>query len=295
MKKMIFVVFTAVLLSACQVERQYDASGNFEAAEITISAEATGRILALDIREGQEIIAGQKVGSIDSMQIYLSKLQLEKNILAVTKNRPDLQKQISALETQIRKQKTEQNRVQKLFNDGAATNKQLDDINAQIEILENQLEAQKSSLQNSVLSIDAQTSSIEMQIAQIEDKLAKCSVFSPISGTVLAKYVNVCEYVVTGKPLFKVADLHNIYMRAYLTSAQLSKIKIGQHVKIFADFGGNNTREYNGIIEWISSKSEFTPKNIPTDKELENIVYAVKITVKNDGYIKIGMYGRIKL
>ncbi len=295
MKKMIFVVFTAVLLSACQVERQYDASGNFEAAEITISAEATGRILALDIREGQEIIAGQKVGSIDSMQIYLSKLQLEKNILAVTKNRPDLQKQISALETQIRKQKTEQNRVQKLFNDGAATNKQLDDINAQIEILENQLEAQKSSLQNSVLSIDAQTSSIEMQIAQIEDKLAKCSVFSPISGTVLAKYVNVGEYVVTGKPLFKVADLHNIYMRAYLTSAQLSKIKIGQHVKIFADFGGNNTREYNGIIEWISSKSEFTPKNIPTDKELENIVYAVKITVKNDGYIKIGMYGRIKL
>ena len=253
MKKMIFVVFTAVLLSACQVERQYDASGNFEAAEITISAEATGRILALDIREGQEIIAGQKVGSIDSMQIYLSKLQLEKNILAVTKNRPDLQKQISALETQIRKQKTEQNRVQKLFNDGAATNKQLDDINAQIEILENQLEAQKSSLQNSVLSIDAQTSSIEMQIAQIEDKLAKCSVFSPISGTVLAKYVNVGEYVVTGKPLFKVADLHNIYMRAYLTSAQLSKIKIGQHVKIFADFGGNNTREYNGIIESISS------------------------------------------
>lgn len=295
MKKTILFVALIFILSNCvNKNNEYDAEGSFESVEITVSAEATGKILDLDITEGQKIDSGQKVGSIDSIQLYLMKLQLEKSVESVKSKSPDIKKQILVLEEQINKQKNERERINKLLKDGAATTKQLDDITAQITLLERQLEAQKSTLRKSQLSIDAQSSSMDMQIAQVEDKLAKCMIISPVSGTVLAKYTNAGEFANIGKPLFKVADLNDIFLRVYINSGQLSNIKLGQEVEVFADFGGDEIREYQGVIEWISSKSEFTPKNIQTKKERENLVYAIKIAVKNDGYIKLGMYGGVK-
>ncbi|MDD4847811.1 MAG: HlyD family efflux transporter periplasmic adaptor subunit [Bacteroidales bacterium] len=293
MKKIIIFLAAVVLFTACNNEKKYDAEGSFESDEVTVSAEANGKILSFNLREGDEIQAFQTVGNIDSVQIYLTKLQLEKNVKSVSSNSPDVSKQIAILEEQIRKVNVEHRRVENLLKDGAATQKQLDDLDSQLAVLQSQLEAQKSSLNNSVSSINAQSSSIEVQIDQVNDKLAKCVIVSPVSGTVLAKYAQAGEFTAIGKPLFKIADLQNVYLRAYLTSGQIARIKLGQQVKVFADFGGDNTHEYQGTIEWISSKSEFTPKNIQTDDERENLVYAVKVAVKNDGFIKLGMYGGI--
>lgn len=296
MKKIILSCLAATMLVACNSNKSvYDAEGFFESTEITVSAEATGNILDLDIREGETIEMGDIVGHIDSIQLYLNKLQLEKNALSINSNRPDTRKQISALESQIRKCEKEKTRIENMLRDGAATQKQLDDITSQIEVLNSQLDAQKSSLEKSISSLDAQALAVEVQIELIDDKLAKCNIKTPISGTVLAKYANAGEFAAIGKPLFKIADMNNVYLRCYVTSAQLNSIKLGDKVDVFADFGGDNVRQYEGTIEWISSKSEFTPKNIQTQNERQNLVYAVKVAIPNDGYIKLGMYGGIKL
>lgn len=295
MKRIVFVLAAMALLSACNSNKsKYDAEGFFESTEITISAQSTGNIMALDIREGDAVSEDVVLGYIDTTQLYLNKLQLAKNIESINSNRPDIKKQIAALETQIKKLTKERSRIENMLRDGAATSKQLDDIESQIEIVNNQLEAQKSSLSKSTLSLDAQSLGIATQIDIIDDKLEKCKIKSPIDGTVLAKYAQAGEFTTMGKPLFKVADTDNVYLRAYVTSGQLCNIKLGDHVALFADFGGDNIREYSGTIEWISAKSEFTPKNIQTDNERENLVYAIKVAVKNDGYIKLGMYGGIK-
>lgn len=289
----VLVAATAVLVSCGGNGSRYDAEGSFESEEVTVSAEATGKILEFGVREGQKVASGEKLGCIDSLQLQLAKMQLEKNVTAVRSGRPDVSRQIAALNTQMKTLRKERTRVGKLLKDGAATQKQMDDINSQIAVLEAQTAAQKSALGNSALGIDAQSSSLELQIAQMEDRIAKCSIVSPVSGTVLTKYVNAGEFAATGRPLLKIADLENVYLRAYVTSAQLSGMRIGQKVRTFADFGGENVREYEGTVEWISPKSEFTPKNIQTADERENLVYAVKIAVKNDGFIKLGMYGGI--
>lgn len=284
-----------MLLTACDGNgSRYDAEGSFEPEEVTVSAEATGKIIEFNIHEGQEVTAGERLGSIDSLQLYLSKLQLEKNAQSVLSNRPDVGKQTAALKAQLKTLRQEKTRVENLLKDGAATQKQLDDINSQIRIASAQLSAQKSALGNSAVSIDAQSSALDLQIAQIEDRIAKCRICSPVSGTVLSRYTNAGEFAAAGKPLFKVADLENVYLRAYLTSAQLATTRLGQKVKVYADFGGDNVREYEGTVEWISPKSEFTPKNIQTADERENLVYAVRIAVRNDGFIKLGMYGGIR-
>jgi HlyD family secretion protein len=284
----------AILFSACgNKPDDFDATGSFEADEITVSSEATGKILSFDVVEGQEVAANEILGAIDSVQLYLSRLQLIQNISSVTSSRPDVNTQIAALKEQIVKQQTERARVQNLLEAGAATPKQLDDIQAAIAVLERQLAAQQSTLQNSLHSLDAQRSAIEIQIAQIEDRLAKCRISSPAGGTVLAKYTAAGELAVTGKPLFKVADMKHVFLRAYLTSAQLADIRTGQAVTVFADFGGGRRREYKGAVAWISDKCEFTPKSIRTKDDRENLVYAAKIAVENDGYIKIGMYGEV--
>ena len=245
--------------------------------------------------EGQEITTVDKVGIIDTVQLYLTKLQLMKNESAVRSNRPDINKQMAAVREQIAKQQTERTRVENLLKAKAATEKQLDDIVSAIAVLESQLEALQSSLQNNALSIDAQRSAIEIQIAQVDDMLAKCVITSPITGTILAKYAQAGELAVVGKPLFKVADTKRLFLRAYLTLSQLSDVRIGQKVKVYADFGGDNRREYEGIVTWISEKSEFTPKSIQTKDDRQNLVYAVKIAIENDGYVKIGMYGELYL
>lgn len=294
-KRFILITTTAVILAACTGNgSRYDAEGSFEAEEVTVSAEATGKIIEFNIREGQEVTAGEKLGAIDSLQLCLSKLQLEKNAKSILSNRPDVGKQTAALKAQMKTLRQEKTRVENLLKDGAATQKQLDDINSQIRIVSAQLSAQKSALGNSAVSIDAQSSALDIQIAQIEDRIAKCRICSPVSGTVLSKYTNAGEFAAAGKPLFKVADLENVYLRAYLTSAQLATTRLGQKVKVYADFGGDNVHEYEGTVEWISPKSEFTPKNIQTSDERENLVYAVRIAVRNDGFIKLGMYGGIR-
>lgn len=274
-------------------QHYFDATGTFEATEVTVSSEVAGRILSFDVSEGREVAAGESVGIIDTVQLYLTKLQLMKNISSVRSNRPDVGKQIAAIVEQISKQKKERTRVENLLKADAATQKQLDDVLSAISVLESQLAALQSSLQNNISSVDAQSSAIEIQIAQIDDKLSKCVISSPITGVVLAKYAEAGELAVTAKPLFKVADTKRLFLRAYLTLPQLKDVELGRQVKVFADFGGDNRREYEGRISWISTKSEFTPRNIQAKDERENLVYAVKVAIENDGYVKIGMYGEL--
>ena len=285
-----------LLLSACSDKNgQYDASGTFETTEVIVSSEANGKILSFDVREGQMLETGQSAGTIDSIPLYLRKKQLQANIKAVESRRPEIRKQIASIEQQIATQKTEKKRMENLLYAKAANQKQLDDINAQIAFLEKQLEAQKSTLSISSNSISEDVATLEVQIEQLEDQLKKCQIINPVKGTVLVKYAEAGEVTSQGKALYKIADTENMKLRAYLVSSQLTQVKAGQNVKVFADFGETESREYQGTIEWISDKAEFTPKTIQTRDERANLVYAVKIAVKNDGYLKIGMYGNILL
>ena len=294
--KRIFICCTLPLLAAaCGRNGDFDATGTFEATEVVVSAEAAGRILRFDAEEGDRLEAGRQVGAIDTVQLYLQKLQLERQRASVRSGRPDIGKQAASLREQIAKQQTERRRVENLLRDGAATTKQLDDIDAQIKVLDGQLEAQLSTLRNNAASIDENSSSIELQIARIEDQLAKCRIASPVAGTVLAKYSEAGELASVGRPLMKVADLDRIYLRAYFTSDQLAALKLGQEVTVTADFGGDSRIDYPGRIVWIASESEFTPKTIQTRDSRANLVYAVKIAVENDGRLKIGLYGEVKL
>ena len=294
--KRIFIYCALPLLTAAWGRSgDFDATGTFEATEVVVSAEAAGRILRFDAEEGDVLEAGRQVGAIDTVQLYLQKLQLERQRASVVSNRPDIAKQAASLREQIAKQQTERRRVENLLRDGAATTKQLDDIDAQIKVLNGQLEAQLSTLRNNAASIDENSSSIDLQIARIEDQLAKCRIASPVAGTVLAKYSEAGELASVGRPLMKVADLDRIYLRAYFTSDQLAGLKLGQEVTVTADFGGDSRIDYPGRIVWIASESEFTPKTIQTRDSRANLVYAAKIAVENDGRLKIGLYGEVRL
>ncbi len=295
MKRVLTLALLTALTAACgNKENNFDATGRFESTEVVVSAEAAGRIFSLDVDEGTTVQSGVTLGAIDSIQLSLQRLQLMKNITSVESSRPAVQTQIAALREQIAKQQTERRRIANLLKDNAATQKQLDDIESAIAVLERQLSAQLSTLEKSVESLNAQSSAIEIQVAQVDDRLAKCRISSPLTGVVLAKYAEVGELAAVGKPLFKVADTEHLYLRAYVTSGQLSDIKLGQKVRVTADFGGGKERNYTGTIAWIASESEFTPKSIQTKDDRENLVYATKIAVDNDGYIKIGMYGEVK-
>ena len=295
MKRILIYCALPLLTAACGRSGDFDATGTFEATEVVVSAEATGRILRFDAEEGDVLEVGRQVGAIDTVQLYLQKLQLERQRASVVSNRPDIAKQAASLREQIAKQQTERRRVENLLRDGAATTKQLDDIDAQIKVLNGQLEAQLSTLRNNAASIDENSSSIDLQIARIEDQLAKCRIASPVAGTVLAKYSEAGELASVGRPLMKVADLDRIYLRAYFTSDQLAGLKLGQEVTVTADFGGDSRIDYPGRIVWIASESEFTPKTIQTRDSRANLVYAAKIAVENDGRLKIGLYGEVRL
>ena len=295
MKRIFIYCALPLLTAACGRSGDFDATGTFKATEVVVSAEAAGRILRFDAEEGDVLEAGRQVGAIDTVQLYLQKLQLERQRASVVSNRPDIAKQAASLREQIAKQQTERRRVENLLRDGAATTKQLDDIDAQIKVLNGQLEAQLSTLRNNAASIDENSSSIDLQIARIEDQLAKCRIASPVAGTVLAKYSEAGELASVGRPLMKVADLDRIYLRAYFTSDQLAGLKLGQEVTVTADFGGDSRIDYPGRIVWIASESEFTPKTIQTRDSRANLVYAAKIAVENDGRLKIGLYGEVRL
>ena len=285
-----------ILLNSCGPSgMSSDAAGTFEADEITVSSEATGKIEWLDLTEGQQLQAGQAVGQIDTVQLFLQKQQLEESIISLEGSMPDIDRQTSAMRSRLKQQLREKDRIERLLEDDAATPKDLEDIISAIEVLEGQIEAQESGLGNTIASLEGQITSARNRILQIEDQLAKCRIASPVEGTVLARYAHAGELAVSGKPLFRVADTRTMTLRAYFCLWQLKDVRIGQRVKVIADFGGDNTREYEGMVSWISDKSEFSPKSIQTKDERENLVYAVKISVVNDGYLKIGMYGEVIL
>jgi len=291
---MLLLAASSLLFSCGKSTSEYDASGTFESTEVIVSAEAMGEILAFDIEEGQELTANQSIGAIDSVQLYLRKQQVLAGKKALQSRRPNVQKQIAAIEQQIATAKTERKRVENLLKANAANQKQLDDVNAQIAVLEKQLDAQKTALETSNQGITDDGEGFTLQVKQLDDQLQKCKISSPINGTVLVKYAEMGEMAVLGKVLFKIADTKNMILRAYITGDQLSQAKIGQKVKVTADFGEGSNRDYEGTLAWVSSKAEFTPKTIQTRDERSNLVYTVKINVKNDGYLKIGMYGNVK-
>ena len=294
MKKVLYIA-VSLLAIACSKEAEFDAQGTFEATEVVVSSEATGRILNFDIEEGMTIVANQAVGTIDSLQLHLQRKQLLAQQSALLTSRPDVKKQVASLREQIVKQKSELRRVENMLSDGAATQKQKDDIEAQIKILEGQLEATLSTLSKNTSTINDNSVALEAQIAALDDRISKCRILSPVGGTVLVKYAEAGELASVGKPLMKIADLKNIYLRAYFTSDQLVNIKLGDEVKVVADFGGEERYDYTGRVAWISSESEFTPKTIQTKDSRANLVYAVKIAVENDGHLKIGLAGEVIL
>lgn len=294
MKRIVYIV-AAMLAVSCGTEAKFDAQGTFEATEVIISSEAAGRILSFDIKEGMTIDAGEPLAVIDSVQLHLQRSQLEAQLSALLNSRPDVQTQVASLREQIATLKVEQRRIENMLRDGAATEKQKDDVDAQIRILESQLYATLSTLNTNTSTINSNAEAIRVQISALDDRIAKCRATSPISGTVLVKYAQEGELATVGKPLVKIADLGNIYLRAYFTSDQLASIKLGDEVTVTADFGGEERYDYVGRVAWISPESEFTPKTIQTKDSRANLVYAVKIAVENDGRLKIGLAGEVKL
>lgn len=298
MKKAIILIsaVSAMMLTACgNKDVDYDASGVFETTEVIVSARGTGEIVSLDVEEGQTVTANQPLGELDMTQLMLKKLQLAAGKDAATSRRLNTATQVAALRQQIANLRTEQARFKALLEDGAATQKQVDDIGYQIATLQQQLSATDEQVSSANHSIDGQSAGFDAQIGQVDDMMEQAVITSPIDGIILSKYAEAGEYAVPGRALFKVADISEMKLRAYITADQLTGLKIGQKVKVYADQRADGRKEYEGTVSWISSEAEFTPKTIQTRDERSNLVYAIKITVHNDGLIKRGMYGDVKL
>ncbi len=295
MNKISYLAVAGLLwLSSCTPKTQFDASGTFETEETIISAEATGRIKEFNIEEGQTLTAGQYIGFIDTAQLYFNKENLQAQITAGLSKRPDIASQVAALQVQLEDAKHEQTRISNLVKVDAATQKQLDDQTYLVKQIEKQIDAELSTLNISTESITKETVPFRALIDQMKDQLTKCYLVNPINGTVLAKYARLDEEASPGKPLYKIADISSLLLRAYVTNDQFAQIKLGQKVKVFIDCTDTKYKEYEGEVTWISDKAEFTPKTIETKDERANLVWATKITVKNDGYLKIGMYADVK-
>jgi HlyD family secretion protein len=289
------LAFISLLTISCaQTDSEFDATGNFEADEIIISAEAAGKILRLDIEEGSELKSQTPIGLIDTTQLYLKKKQLEYSIRAVNAKQPNSTIQLAAIQEQIETAKREKKRVENLLKDDAATQKQLDDINSQLDLLQRQYSATQSTLNITKQSLQSETLPLQAQLEQVQDQIKKSQIINPINGTVLTLFAKQNEVVTPGKALYKIADLSTIILRAYISGNQLSQIKLGQSATVLVDAANDEYKKYTGTISWVSDKAEFTPKTIQTKEERANLVYAIKIDVKNDGYLKLGMYGEVK-
>lgn len=295
MKTIIFTAAALLLITACNNKPDYDATGIFEATTVTVSAETAGKILSFGISEGDSIRVGENIAVIDTTLLVLQQRQIGSQRQSAESASPDIAAQAAALRTQIAHQQHECDRQSRLLADGATTQKQFDDAKAQLEMLNGQLTALLSTLGKNRTSISENAVAIQYQSEQIAEQIAKSKINSPLTGTVLVKYAEPGEYAVPGKALCKIADLENIYLRSYFTANQLADIKIGQNVTIIADFGGDEQYEYPGKITWIAEESEFTPKSIQTKDSRANLVYAVKVAVKNDGRLKLGQYGEVRL
>lgn len=295
MRNLILFIFCIFLMLSCKKKEEYDATGIFEATAVTVSAETPGKILAFNISEGDTVLKGEELAIIDTTILVLQKKQIDSQRLSAESASPDISAQAAALRKQIEHQRQEYERQVRLLNDGATTQKQVDDANAQLTILNSQLTALLSTLGKNRSSISDSSVAIEYQAQQIEEQIRKCKLEAPIAGTVLLKYAESGEYATPGRPLCKIANLNEIYLRAYFTASQLADLNIGKKVTVIADFGGDEQYEYPGTISWISEESEFTPKSIQTRDSRANLVYAVKIAVKNDGRLKLGQYGEVIL
>ena len=289
----IYLLLLLSILSCKEKTNKYDASGSFEATETIIAAEATGKLIKLTIEEGQQLDSGQLIGFIDSAQLQLTRMQLMQSKKAILSGRPESKTQVEALRTELANAVMDRNRTAKLVEGGVASQKQLDDADAKIATLHSKIAAQESSLQTTTSSITEQGNTVDAQMNEINDQLKKCVIVNPVKGTVLSKYAEQYEMAVLGKPLYKIADISTIILRAYITGDQLHQVKVGQKVKVSTDDGNGKYKETEGVITWINDKSEFTPKTIQTKNERANLVYAIKASVKNDGYLKIGMYGEL--
>jgi len=307
--KLIFTFITMAAFSACNRNNsKFDASGTFEADEVIVSSLQPGKILYLNVEEGMTLAKDSVVGLVDPENLKLQQEQVEESIKALNEKTVDVAPQVQLLQNQLTVQQSqldnllhEQERVENLVKSDAATGKQLDDINAQIDVAkkqmivtQQQIAVQRSNVATQNRSVLSEMAPLEKRIAQLKDLIMKAGIQNPINGTVLTKYAEQGELITSGKALYKIADLSTITLRAYMTGTQLSQIKLSQQVKVLADSGANNFREYSGTITWVSDKAEFTPKTIQTKDERANLVYAIKVKVKNDGYLKIGMYGEVQ-
>lgn len=283
------------LLTACgNAHVDYDASGVFETTEVIVSAKAGGEVVSFTVEEGQDVDSGEAVGCIDTMYLSFQKEQLLATLAATDSKVLSESRQLASLRQQIANQKRERERYEGLLEDDAATRKQLDDIDYQIDVLEKQLAAMQEQIGSANRSLAGQSTGIVAQLEQVDDQIRNSVITSPIRGTVLAKYAEQGEYAAPGRALFKVANVADMKLRAYVTADQLTLLTLGQKVKVYADRGKDERGEYEGVLTWISDKAEFTPKTIQTRDERANLVYAVKVEVKNDGLIKRGMYGEVK-
>lgn len=295
MRKIMSVVVACLCMAGCKEQQLYDAMGRFESTEVVVSAETTGKLMALNVEEGCRVEEGQLLAEVDSVQLFLQFRQVKAQLDALLRTRPDVKKQVSALKEQLAKAQLEEKRFAHLLEDHAATQKQYDDVEATIRILQGQLDATLSNLSNHTASINSNAVALEVRMAQLEDQMRRCKVKAPIRGTVLVNYAEKGELVTVGRPLMKLANLDQVFLRAYFTSEQLAQVNLGDEVKVVADFGADQRYDYIGKVQWIASESEFTPKSIQTKNTRANLVYAVKIAVPNDGRIKLGLYGEVFL
>jgi HlyD family secretion protein len=312
MKRINFIatVFLFIIFFGCKnSESNSDASGTFEADEVVVSSELAGKILAFDVQEGLKIPRDSIVGIVDAKNILLQQEQVEASIKALNEKTSNVQPQVDLLQNQLAVQQSQLNnllhektRIDNLLKADAATGKQLDDINYQIEVARKQLAVTQQQINVQLNNTSTQNRSIlseadplKKRVAQLQDQVQRANIVNPVSGTVITKYAEQGEITAAGKALYKIADLSSLNLRAYITGAQLSQVKLGQTVKVLIDDGAKKYKEYSGSIIWIADKAEFTPKTIQTKEERANLVYAIKVKVKNDGYLKIGMYGEVKL
>lgn len=310
MKRIYFLipVFLFFITGCGNKNQEFDASGTFETDEVIVSSELSGKLLTFTIREGQQFGKDSVVGTVDARQLVFQKEQVQESINALGERTADVQPQIRLLEDQLKVQQSQLNnalfekkRVENLIREDAATRKQLDDINASIDVMQGQMlvtrqqiAVQRSGTSTQNRGVLSETKPLSKRIAALDDQLSKANIINPVTGTVIAKYAEPGEFTTTGKALYKIADLDTMYLRAYITGDQLPLIRLSQPVKVYLDSGQKHYREVPGTISWIAGKAEFTPKTIQTKEERSNLVYAVKIRVPNDGYIKIGMYGEIR-
>jgi HlyD family secretion protein len=290
----VLILITTMLPACSNGNGDFDATGTFESEEIIVSSEAMGKIVLFNVDEGMNLKQNQIVGVVDTTQLYLKKKQLEATIKSVLSKQPDIPTQLAAIKEQIATAEREKNRIENLVLSDAATTKQLDDINSQLDVLNKQYDATKSSLTITTQGIRSETLPLIAQVEQIQDQINKSIIKNPIDGTVLTRYAMQDEITSNGKALYKIANLSEMILRAYINGDQLGQVKLNQNVKVFVDKGDGEQKELEGEIYWVSSKAEFTPKTIQTKDERANLVYAIKVKVKNDGYLKIGMYGEIK-